>query len=51
MNQLHPTLPRAGPISPFFLHKSKDGRAYISAKQIPGGGVFCYMAVSPEGML
>lgn len=30
-------------------HRSPDGRAFVSAKQIPGGGVLCYMAVSPDG--
>ncbi|CAH1995766.1 unnamed protein product [Acanthoscelides obtectus] len=48
-NQI-PYLPRMGPISPILQHKSPDGRAYISAKQIPGAGVFCYMAVSPDGL-
>lgn len=45
-----PYLPRIGPINPTLHHKSPDGRAYVSAKQIPGGGVFCYMAVSPDGL-
>lgn len=45
-----PNLPRVGPVSPILHHKSPDGRAYISVKQIPGGGVFCYMAVSPDGL-
>ncbi|KAG5878771.1 hypothetical protein JTB14_020391 [Gonioctena quinquepunctata] len=45
-----PYLPRVGPINPIVHHKSPDGRAYVSAKQIPGGGVFCYMAVSPDGL-
>lgn len=40
-----------GPINPVLHHKSPDGRAYISAKQIPGGGVLCYMAVSPDGLV
>ncbi|KAJ8910718.1 hypothetical protein NQ315_002083 [Exocentrus adspersus] len=44
-----PYLPRVGPVSPILYHKSPDGRAYISAKQVPGG-VFCYMAVSPDGL-
>ncbi|CAH1109648.1 unnamed protein product [Psylliodes chrysocephalus] len=45
-----PYLPRVGPISPILYHKSPDGRAYISTKQIPGRGIFCYMAVSPDGL-
>ncbi|KAL1498012.1 hypothetical protein ABEB36_008875 [Hypothenemus hampei] len=45
-----PFLPKMGPISPVLHHKSPDGRAYVSAKQIPGGGVLCYMAVSPDGL-
>lgn len=45
-----PYLPKIGPINPILHHKSPDGRAYVSAKQIPGGGVFCYMAVSPDGL-
>lgn len=45
-----PFLPKMGPISPILHHKSPDGRAYVSAKQIPGGGVLCYMAVSPDGL-
>ncbi|KAL3272757.1 hypothetical protein HHI36_014218 [Cryptolaemus montrouzieri] len=45
-----PLLPRTGQIQPILHHKSPDGRAYISAKQITGGGVFVYMAVSPEGL-
>lgn len=44
-----PHLPRAGPIAPVVQHKSPDGRAYISTKQIPGG-VLCYLAVSPDGL-
>ncbi|XP_066262292.1 uncharacterized protein [Euwallacea similis] len=43
-------LPKMGPISPVLHHKSPDGRAYVSVKQIPGGGVLCYMAVSPDGL-
>ncbi|XP_025833818.1 uncharacterized protein LOC108743388 [Agrilus planipennis] len=49
MAQKIPYLPRTGPIAPMLHHRSPDGRAFVSAKQIPGGGVFCYMAVSPEG--
>ncbi|KAJ8936568.1 hypothetical protein NQ314_012264 [Rhamnusium bicolor] len=45
-----PYLPKVGPVSPILFHKSPDGRAYVSAKQIPSGGVFCYMAVSPDGL-
>lgn len=45
-----PYLPRVGPLAPILHHKSPDGRAYVSAKQVPGGGVFCYMAVSPDGI-
>lgn len=43
-------LPKCGPIAPVIHHKSPDGRAYISIKQIPDGGVLCYMAVSPDGL-
>ncbi|XP_050298520.1 uncharacterized protein LOC126737582 [Anthonomus grandis grandis] len=45
-----PFLPKMGPISPVLHHKSPDGRAYVSVKQVPGGGVLCYMAVSPDGL-
>ncbi|ENN71173.1 uncharacterized protein LOC109544454 [Dendroctonus ponderosae] len=45
-----PFLPKIGPICPVLHHKSPDGRAYVTAKQIPGGGVLCYMAVSPDGL-
>ncbi|XP_073974365.1 uncharacterized protein isoform X1 [Rhodnius prolixus] len=45
-----PTLPEMGPIAPYLTHKSPDGRAYISIKSIPGNGVFCYMAVGPDGV-
>nr|CAD7421039.1 unnamed protein product [Timema poppensis] len=45
-----PYLPRMGPITPFIMHHSPDSRAYVAAKQIPGGGVFCYMAVTPDTM-
>ncbi|XP_066140561.1 uncharacterized protein [Euwallacea fornicatus] len=45
-----PFLPKMGPISPVLHHKSPDGRAYVSVKQIPGGGVLCYMGVSPDGL-
>ncbi|XP_017773737.1 PREDICTED: uncharacterized protein LOC108560622 [Nicrophorus vespilloides] len=44
-----PYLPRTGPIAPMVHHRAPDGRAFISVKQIPGGGVLCYMAVSPDG--
>ncbi|PSN50746.1 hypothetical protein C0J52_01206 [Blattella germanica] len=44
-----PIFPNTGPIAPIIMHSSPDGRAYISAKRIPGGGVFCYMAVTPDG--
>lgn len=44
-----PYLPRTGPIQPMIHHKSPDGRAFVSVRQIPGGGVLCYMAVSPDG--
>ncbi|XP_057665958.1 uncharacterized protein LOC130899830 [Diorhabda carinulata] len=50
MAQQIPYLPRVGPLCPVIHHKSPDGRAYVSTKQIPGGGVFCYMAVSPDGL-
>ncbi|XP_044759321.1 uncharacterized protein LOC123317036 [Coccinella septempunctata] len=50
IGQQIPFLPRTGRIQPVLHHKSPDGRAYISAKQIPGGGVFVYMAVSPDGL-
>ncbi|XP_019876436.2 uncharacterized protein LOC109604353 [Aethina tumida] len=43
-----PILPPSGPIQPALHHKSPDGRAYVSVKQLPGGGVFCYMAVTPD---
>ncbi|KAB0793491.1 hypothetical protein PPYR_13111 [Photinus pyralis] len=49
MSQQIPYLPRTGPIAPMLHHGSPDGRAFVSTKQIPGGGVLCYMAVSPEG--
>ncbi|RZC34071.1 uncharacterized protein BDFB_008314 [Asbolus verrucosus] len=39
-----PDLPKAGPISPVIHHRSPDGRAYVAAKQIPGG-VLCYLAI------
>ncbi|KAK6624255.1 hypothetical protein RUM43_004422 [Polyplax serrata] len=42
-----PGLPKPGPISPCIIHKSPDGRAYISIKHVPGDGVLCYMAVTP----
>ncbi|CAG2068120.1 unnamed protein product, partial [Timema podura] len=45
-----PYLPRMGPITPFIMHHSPDSHAYVAAKQIPGGGVFCYMAVTPDTM-
>ncbi|XP_069685279.1 uncharacterized protein [Periplaneta americana] len=44
-----PFFPTTGPIAPVIMHNSPDGRAYIAAKRIPGGGVFCYMAVTPDG--
>ncbi|EEB13016.1 hypothetical protein Phum_PHUM219200 [Pediculus humanus corporis] len=40
-----PGLPKPGPIAPAIIHKSPDGRAYISIKHVPGDGVLCYMAV------
>lgn len=43
-----PELPRAGPIQPVLCHKSEDGRATIEVKKSPEGGVFCYMAVTPD---
>ncbi|KAE8741553.1 hypothetical protein FOCC_FOCC012938 [Frankliniella occidentalis] len=43
-----PTLPTPGPTAPFMCRKSKDGHAYVSARQIPGKGVLCYLAVSTE---
>lgn len=48
MNSKIPDLPKAGPISPSVIHKSPDGRAYISIKKVPGNGVLCYMAVTPD---
>ncbi|XP_030751581.1 uncharacterized protein LOC115879075 [Sitophilus oryzae] len=50
MSREIPFLPKMGPINPVLHHKSPDGRAYVSARQIPGGGVLCYMAVSPDGL-
>ncbi|KAK3907940.1 Major DNA-binding protein [Frankliniella fusca] len=41
-----PSLPTPGPTAPFMCRKSKDGHAYVSARQIPGKGVLCYLAVS-----
>ncbi|KAG8234209.1 hypothetical protein J437_LFUL013806 [Ladona fulva] len=45
-----PELPRNGPIAPVISHSSQDGRACLSAQKIPGGGMFFYMAVSPDGL-
>ncbi|XP_022916824.1 uncharacterized protein [Onthophagus taurus] len=45
-----PFLQRTGPIMPMLYHKAPDGRAFVSAQQIPNGGVLCYMAVSPDGL-
>lgn len=44
-----PYISKTGPIAPMLHHRSPDGRAFVSARQIPGGGVMCYMAVSPDG--
>ncbi|XP_044733489.1 uncharacterized protein LOC123296093 [Chrysoperla carnea] len=43
-----PYLPKNESIAPILNHKSSDGRAYINCKQIPGGGIFCYLTVSPD---
>ncbi|XP_071445050.1 uncharacterized protein [Hetaerina americana] len=48
MSETIPELPRMGPIAPIITHQSKDGRAHLSAQRIPGGGIFCYLAVSPD---
>ena len=48
MHNKIPDLPRAGQISPTVIHKSPDGRAYVSIKKVPGNGVLCYMAVAPD---
>ncbi|XP_034249212.1 uncharacterized protein LOC117650053 [Thrips palmi] len=45
-----PTLPTPGPTAPFMCRKSKDGHAYIAARQVPGKGVLCYLAVSTQGL-
>ncbi|GJQ73471.1 hypothetical protein Trydic_g13830 [Trypoxylus dichotomus] len=45
-----PYLPRTGPLAPMLSHHSPDGRAFVSVQQLPGGGVLCYMAVSPDGL-
>ncbi|XP_063234496.1 uncharacterized protein LOC134537701 [Bacillus rossius redtenbacheri] len=45
-----PFLPAMGPVQPLIVHQSPDGCAYISTKQVPGGGMFCYMAVTPDGI-
>lgn len=45
-----PTLPTPGPTAPFMCRKSKDGHAYIAARQVPGKGVMCYLAVSTHGL-
>ncbi|XP_065158359.1 uncharacterized protein [Atheta coriaria] len=49
LHRAMPSLPRTGPIAPMMKHSSPDGRAFISAQQISGGGVLCYLAVSPNG--
>ncbi|KAF6200706.1 hypothetical protein GE061_005150, partial [Apolygus lucorum] len=45
-----PHMSPVGPIAPFICHKSPDGRAYISIKRVPGNGILCYMAASPDGV-
>ncbi|XP_014286588.1 centrosomal protein of 112 kDa [Halyomorpha halys] len=48
--KLIPSLSDVGPIAPFMKYQSQDGKAYVSIKKIGGKGVFCYMAVSPDGV-
>lgn len=45
-----PNLPKTGPIQPIICHKTEDGKAILSVKRCPEGGIFCYMAVSPTSM-
>lgn len=45
-----PHLPPVGPIAPIICHRTLDGRAYLSIKHVPGHGVLCYMAASPDGV-
>ena len=40
-------LPRAGPMRPLLSHRTPDGSAYLAAQELPGRGLFCYLAVSP----
>ncbi|KAL1130764.1 hypothetical protein AAG570_012005, partial [Ranatra chinensis] len=44
-----PELQEFGPLAPYASQTSPDGRAYVSIKRLPGYGVFCYLAVTPDG--
>ncbi|KAK7791143.1 hypothetical protein R5R35_008575 [Gryllus longicercus] len=51
LRALIPQLPRGGPVAPALMHRSPDGTAFLAAQRAPGGGVLCYMAVTPDSAL